>query len=249
MTTPRDESSRWFRERPRSDASARIFCIPYSGCGASMYRRWPTSYRGIELVRLQPPGRENRFREPIIASYQEFAAAAADAVEPYLDVPYAFFGHCGSALAAYETTVELERRGCPTAGCLFISSQIAPQSQPTGRWLTLNRHELNEELTKLIVASGGTPLPELSDVYLDVLEADIAVNKRYVVSTPQRVKAPIRTIGWRDDVEVDHRRMGGWSACGAATAVVLQGPHERFMEGPAELFETFVGGLPISTGG
>ena len=240
--------SKWFPRAPLTGVSARLFCLPYSGCGASMYRRWPESRDGIDFCRLQPPGRENRFNEPIPATYQELAAAIADVVEPWLDVPYAFFGHCGSALAAYETTVELERRGCPTPDGLFISSQVAPQDGPVGRWLTMSRPELNEELSKLIVAAGGTPTPDLSELYLDVLEEDIAVNKRYVMPNPQWLKTPITTIGWRADVEVDHRTMGGWSACGSAVAVILDGQHQRFTEGPAELFAVFAKGL-VSTAG
>lgn len=239
MTTSAALPNKWFPRPPLVDASARVFCIPYSGCGASMYRQWPESRGGMDFCRLQPPGRENRFREPILATYQELAAAIADVVEPYLTVPYAFFGHCGSALAAYETTAELERRGRPTAAALFISSQVAPQDGPAGRWLTMDRPELNEQLNALIIASGGTPVPELSEVYLDVLEEDIAVNKRYVLPDPQRLKAPITTIGWLEDIEVDHRLMGGWTECGSTRAVLLDGPHHRFTQGPSELFDVF----------
>lgn len=213
-----------------------------------MYRSWSDGHEGIDLVRLQPPGRENRFREPIPRTYQELAALMADAVEPYLDVPYAFFGHCGSALAAYQTTAEIERRGGPTAAHLFISSEVASQDGPAGRWLTMDRAELDVQLSKLIVAMGGTPVPELSDLYLDVLEEDIAVNKRYVVPEPQRLAAPITTIGWTEDIEVDHRLMGGWPACCTVRAVVLEGPHQRFLSAPPELFELFVEGLAPDRG-
>lgn len=246
MTSPSGPPSKWFPRTPLPEASARLFCIPYSGCGASMYRRWPESYQGIEFCRLQPPGRENRFNEPIFATYQELASAIADVVEPYLGVPYAFFGHCGSALAAYETTAELERRQQPTPSQLFISSQVAPQDGPTGRWLTMNRAEMGGELNKLITASGAIPNPDLNDLYLDVLEEDIAANKRYLMPEPQVLKTPITTIGWREDFEVDYRHMGGWPACGSTETVLLDGLHQRFIEGPAELFEIFAAGLPTS---
>lgn len=236
--------SKWFLRAPLAEVSARLFCIPYSGCGALMYRQWPDSYRGIDICRLQPPGRENRFREPIFATYQQMAVALADAVEPYLDVPYGFFGHCGSALAAYEAAAEIERRGWPAPNDLFISSQVAPQDGPAGRWLVMSRSELKEELDKLTIAMGGTPIPELSDVYLDILEEDIAANKRYVMPNPQRLATPITTIGWSEDLEVDHRQMGGWTACGETRFVLLDGPHQHFISGPAELLETFAARLP-----
>lgn len=240
MTASPVPPDKWLPRTPEPGATSRLFLIPYSGCGASMYRSWPDLHRGIELVRLQPPGRENRFREPIPPTYEELAVAIADAVEPFLDVPYAFFGHCGSALAAYEATAELERRGAPTAANLFISSQVAPQDGPAGRWLTMDRTELDVELSKLIVAMGGTPVPELSDLYLDVLEEDIAVNKRYVVPDPPRLAAPLTTIGWTEDIEVDHRLMGGWTECGTVRSVLLDGPHQRFLQAPGVLFDVFV---------
>ncbi|MEV5892527.1 thioesterase II family protein [Nonomuraea fuscirosea] len=239
MTTSNVPPDKWFPQLPLAEAEALLFLIPYSGCGATMYRQWPERYRGVDFCRLQPPGRENRFREPIYATYQEMAVAMADVVKPFLDVPYAFFGHCGSALAAYEVTAELERRHWPAPAGLFISSQVAPQDGPAGRWLTMSRPELNEQLSKLIIASGGTPIPELSEVYLDILEEDIAANKRYVMPHPQRLKTPITTIGWREDIEVDHRHMGGWTACGSTRALVFDGPHQRFIEGPEELLRLF----------
>jgi len=246
MTVSSGPPNKWFPRLPQPDASARLFCIPYSGCGASMYRRWPETYRGIDFCRLQPPGRENRFNEPIFATYQDMAVAIADAVKPYLDVPCAFFGHCGSALAAYETTAELERRGWPRPARLFISSQVAPQDGPTGRWLVMSRTELGQELGRLISATGSTPIPEIIDLYLDVLEEDIATNKRYVMPDPYRLATPITTIGWREDFEVDYRTMGGWSVCGSTQTELLDGLHQRFIEGPTELFEIFAAGLPTA---
>ncbi|MEY9860775.1 surfactin synthase thioesterase subunit [Catenulispora sp. GAS73] len=238
-------TGRWFLRTPLAESSARVFCIPYAGCGASMYRRWPETYRGVDLCRLQLPGRENRFTEPIMATYQELAQALADAVEPYLDVPYAFFGHCSSALAAYETSAEIERRGWRRPDRLFVSSQVAPQDGPVNRWFSLDRSELKDELDELTVAMGGTPIPDLTELFVDVLEADIAVNKRYVMPNPRRLATPITSIGWSQDIEVDHRLMGGWTACGDTRSVLLDGSHERFIEGPSELFETFAMGLQV----
>lgn len=108
----------------------------------------------------------------------------------------------------------------------------------------MNRSELNDELDKMTIAMGGTPIPDLSDVYLDILEEDIAANKRYVMPDPQRLATPITTIGWSEDIEVDHRHMGGWTACGDTHFVLLNGPHQRFLSAPPDLFETFAAGLP-----
>jgi surfactin synthase thioesterase subunit len=238
-----DGKNRWLLRRPDPLVQARLFCIPYSGCGASMYRQWPLQHRGVEFCPVQLPGRENRMRDPSPETYQELAAELAEAVTPYLDVPYGFFGHCGSALTAYEACSWLERAGNRPAARLFISSQVAPQDGPAGRFLTLDDNGLTAELRTLICKLGGNPADDILELARDILRADIEVNKRYVVPAPARLAAPITTIGWTDDCEVDHRTMGGWTACGEVTLALLPGGHYRFLDCPAELLDTFAEGL------
>lgn len=186
---------------------------------------------------MEPPGRETRLGEPVADTFQELATAMSDALEPFLDVPYAFFGHCWSALAAYEVTVQLQSRGAPPPAWLFVSSQVAPQDGPVGRMLGMTDAEITEEVGTTIRASGGQPHPELVALYTDVLRADIDVSRRYVVPDPVRVSCPITAIGWSADTEVDAASMRGWPACGDTEFVLLNGPHNRFVDGPAELLD------------
>ena len=49
---------------PSPEAGLRVFCLPYAGKGASVYRQWwESSDRRVEFVPVQLPGRENRVRE------------------------------------------------------------------------------------------------------------------------------------------------------------------------------------------
>src|SRR5690242_8679356 len=119
----------WLPHRPSATAAGRVFLIPYSGCGAGLYRRWPRRHGGIEggiegdieFVPLELPGRETRFAEPTFRTYQELATAMVPGIEAYLDVPFGFFGHCASALAGYEVAAELVRTGRPAPARLFVS--------------------------------------------------------------------------------------------------------------------------------
>lgn len=233
---PQDRN-RWLPRAPSSTAAARVFLIPYSGCGASMYRQWPSRRAGVEFLPVELPGHETRFAEPNFTSYAELARLMAAGLEPYLDVPFGFFGHCGSALAAYETSVELVRAGMPAPAGLFVSSQVAPQDGPAGRFLAMDDHELGAELEKLIRELGGTPSPELVELYLEVLRADVETNKRYVVPDPYRLPCLIAAIGWTGDDEIPYSTMGGWPACGETTPVLLEGSHHRFIEAPPDLLD------------
>jgi len=235
--------NKWLPRPPSATATGRVFCIPYSGCGASMYRRWPGQHDGIEFLPLELPGHETRFAEPNFGTYQELAKAMAADLEPYLDIPYGFFGHCGSALAAYEVSAELTRAGLPVPARLFVSSEVAPQDGPFGRFLGMNETELGAELDTLIRQLGGAPSPELISLYLEVLSADVETNKRYVMPDPLRLPCPITAISWTEDDEIPHWRMTGWPECGDTTFELLPGRHHRFIEAPPELLAVLCSGL------
>lgn len=237
------QRNRWLPYEPSPAATARVFLVPYSGCGASMYRRWPRRRDGVEFLPVELPGHETRFAEPNVESYQELAKLMVTGLEPYLDVPFAFFGHCGSALAAYEVSAELVRAGMPAPAGLFVSSEVAPQDGPAGRFLSMDDAELGAELEKLIRELGGTPSAELVELYLEVLRADVETNKRYVVPDPLRLPGPVTAIGWTEDDEIPYATMGGWSACGETTSVLLEGRHHRFIEAPEELLELMCASL------
>jgi surfactin synthase thioesterase subunit len=223
-------------------APARVFLIPFAGCGAGLFRRWPASWNGVELLAVELPGRETRFGEQIAGSFEELADAAVAGLAPWLDVPYAFFGHCWSALAAYEMTVRAAAADRAPRH-LFVSSQVAPQDGPVGRMLGMSDAEMADEIAVTMRALGGVPHPQLVALYVDVLAADVDASRRYVVPDPVRVGCPITAIGWTADAEVPPGRMGGWPRCGATESVTLAGGHHRFVDAPPELLDVLSGRL------
>jgi surfactin synthase thioesterase subunit len=245
-STGKRSSTKWLLREPSLDARVRLFCIPYSGCGASMYRQWPQFIGDIEICPVQLPGRENRLRETPHPTYQAMGDDLADALLPYLDRPYGIFGHCGSALGAYETAVRIAERGYPDPARVFVSSQVAPHEGPCGRFLGMTDAELLEELRLLTIKLGGTPVQSLLELSLGVLVADIEANKLYHVEHPTRLPGPITAIGWAGDVEVLHTTMSGWPACGDTTYELLEGEHYTFTEAPQPLLDVFAAGLATS---
>ncbi|MCJ1681149.1 thioesterase domain-containing protein [Streptomyces sp. APSN-46.1] len=227
---------RWLLRRPKEGAKARIFCLPYSGVGASMYARWPRTIGGAEVCMIQLPGRENRAKDPHYGTYESLAESLVQALEPYLDVPFAFFGHCSSALAAFETARQLHAAGLPTPDRLFISSQVAPHDGPYGRFLGMTDDELAEELADLTRAMGSEPDPDLIRFGLGVMRADVDANKQYRLEAPEVVPSAITVLGWMDDVEVAPDLMKGWREYSDDVRfTVLQGSHHSFLQAPLAL--------------
>ena len=232
-------STSWLQRVPSTTAVGRVFCIPHAGCGASVFGAWPAEVDGIEFLPVELPGRLTRFGDRMPETFQELTAAMVAALRPYLDVPFAFFGHCWSGYAAYEASVQLD--GLPAR--LFVSSQVAPQDGPVGRMLEMTDAQQTTELEAAIREQGNTPHPELVAVYLKVLRDDIEVSRRYVVPNPARLTCPITAIGWTEDTEVTPDQMAGWVACGKTTFEVLPGRHHQFLDAPPELLSLIAAGV------
>ncbi|WP_026268749.1 thioesterase II family protein [Micromonospora sp. CNB394] len=234
MTSParRRRAPRWLLRDPSPDSAARLFCLPYSGCGASMFHRWPRFIGDLEICPVQPPGRENRIREPAPATYQDLAGALIPTLRPHLDRPFGFFGHCGSALAAYEVAAQLVAACGPIPRCVVVSSEVAPQDGPYGRFLSMNRAELTVEMAAIVRHLGGTPVPDLLDLAVTTLATDVAANAAYVVPDPTRLPGRVLALSWTDDADVRPEQMKGWDRCGDTRFVTLPGGHFTFLDPP-----------------
>ncbi|MCG5212972.1 thioesterase domain-containing protein [Streptosporangium soli] len=243
---PGSRPTRMLLRPPKQDSRARLFCFPYSGLGASMYNKWPDHVGDVEICRVQPPGRENRIREPHYGTYEELAEQVAEALLPHFDRPFAFFGHCGGALPGFATALHLARTGLPTPDTLFISSQVAPHDGPFGRFLQLSNSELALELAALTRSMGGTPNPDMIQMSLRVLRADITANQLYHLAEPVPLPCDVRVIGWSEDKEIRPEQMGGWrayAADGRYAEVNLEGGHHAFLNAPPELLTQLTGQL------
>ncbi|MFI7241463.1 thioesterase II family protein [Streptomyces qinglanensis] len=234
----------WLLRRPSEEAAARLFVLPYSGVGASMYNRWPERIGPAEVCRVQLPGRENRIREPHFGSYPELAERLGAALLPYLDRPFGFFGHCGGALPGFATALFLTEAGLPAPTWLFVSSQVAPHRGPYGRFLELPPDRLREELRQLAVAMGGQPQPDMIELGMRVLRADLAANRAYRIEAPVRLPCTVHALSWTEDREVRPDRMSGWdsyAAPGRYRESLLPGGHFAFLEAPEPLRAALTG--------
>lgn len=245
----RGGSARWLLREPREDAAARIFCFPYAGSGASMYLGWPAQVGPAEICLLQLPGRENRLREPHFGDYESLADRLLEHLLPYLDRPFAFFGHCSGALPGYATTLRLMRAGLPVPSTLFVSSQVAPHHGPFSRFLSMTDDELQLELAGLVRALGGVPDPDLIELGVGVLRADVEATRRYLVSEPTILASRITAIGWREDDDVTMAQMAGWSDCAQADRfrqVELAGSHYSFLSAPGSLLAELAADMTVA---
>ncbi|MEU3911647.1 MULTISPECIES: alpha/beta fold hydrolase [unclassified Streptomyces] len=229
-------ASPWFVRPPSQDPAARLFCLPFSGSGASAFSAWPAEIDGAEVCPVQFPGRENRLAHPHYGTYEELADSLADALAPLLDRPYALFAHCAGAIPAYETVLRLAARGLPAPRRLFVSGQPAPHDAARDRMLGLTEPELRAELESFVRGRGIEPRPDMIDLGMFVLLRDHAAAGAYRRTEPARIDCPLVVLHWRDDTDVSAEDLQGWRRYAEQVEFrVVDGGHYGFMDAPAEL--------------
>lgn len=115
-----------YRPKPNPNAQLRLFCFPFAGGGVATYRSWCNDLPPeVEVCLIQLPGRENRLDEPPCTDLEELLAALETALLPYLDKPFAFYGHSLGALLSFELAHRLSHRNKPPTH-LFVSACTAP---------------------------------------------------------------------------------------------------------------------------
>src|SRR5262245_13056700 len=88
----------------------RLFCFPYAGGSASVYREWHSAFPPeIELLPIQMPGRENRWSEQAISRMSTLVERLATDLHPLMNLPFAFFGHSMGAIVAFELARQVRR--------------------------------------------------------------------------------------------------------------------------------------------
>jgi medium-chain acyl-[acyl-carrier-protein] hydrolase len=231
IRTSASPADRWLPTvRPWSRAGLRLFCLPYAGGGASVYREWAGALGdSVEVCPVQLPGREARFGEPAFTRIGPLVEALADALGPHLDRPFALFGHSLGALVAFELARRLRRSGRPGPSHLFVSGCRAPQVRRAERLVhTLPDAAFRQELRRL----GGTPAEllandELMDLVLPTLRADFALCETYEYADGFPLPCPVTALGGRDDGAIGRDDLEAWRVHTTArfAAHVLPGDH------------------------
>lgn len=211
---PQAAGDLWFPTVAGSEKAAmRLFCFPFAGGGTTAFRGWVEALpQGVALCPVRLPGRESRLAEPAFRDMTALAAALAEAVPPYLDRPFAFYGHSMGAAVSFELTRLLIAKGLSAPVALFVSGARAPHLRKD--WVPPPEPSEEDFLRELERLEGIPPEvrhnKELLAVVLPALRADATLYRNYVYQGPVPLDCPIFAYGGREDPNIRPAHLEAW---------------------------------------
>lgn len=220
--SPPASADKWlFAPAPKADARMRLFCFPYAGVGASIYRMWPRHVpEAVEVCGVQLPGREGRLRETPLTSFCALVDAVADGIGPHIDRPFSMFGHSMGGLLAFEVTRTLAARGVELPSHLFVSGWRAAHLPP--RRPPMSHLAYDAFVIEVRKRYDGIPEevfrnPELMELLIPTLRADMMALEGYAHVRGAPLECPVTAYGGSVDPEAMEPEIAAWdqhSRCG-----------------------------------
>ncbi|MBD2166637.1 thioesterase [Calothrix membranacea FACHB-236] len=199
--------------KPNPLAVLRLFCFPYAGGSSFIFRTWSDYLpQSLEVCAIELPGRGRQIKLPLFSHIEPLVDAISSAIQPYLDKPFAFFGHSMGGLVSFELARLLRKRYDILPDHLFISGRRAPQiPEPDAPIHNLPEPAFIEELRHL----NGTPRAvlengELMQLFLPILRADFAVLATYIYSPEPPLECQITVFGGLQDSKVSYDELQVW---------------------------------------
>ena len=196
------------------DVRFRLFCLPYAGGGAAIFRSWEDHLpSGVEVLPVELPGRGRQLNEAPFTSITAMVASVTRYVTSQLDKPFALFGHSMGAIIGFEVARQLRRENRRQPARLFASGRRAPQvSYQTPPAHNLSKKEFLEVLHQL---NGSAPEAlqnaELMELMLPTIRADFEAIETYRYSEEPPLDCSISVFGGLEDHHVNREHLELWS--------------------------------------
>lgn len=193
---------------------ARLFCFHSMGTGASLFTRFLVEPpAGYDVFAVQTPGRENRSAEPALDRVEALADHIVGALEPWLDRPFAIWGHSFGGIVAYETIRRLRRQHGKDPFGFVVTGTVAPRliSIWQKREVMLKTLVADNSAEYLISLSRYVDDAELIKAILPLMRKDTPLMMSYHHSVEAPFAFPIVAFGARQDDMVYLDEIRPWS--------------------------------------
>ncbi|MEM9507323.1 MAG: thioesterase domain-containing protein [Cyanobacteria bacterium P01_E01_bin.35] len=231
-------------------AKLRLFCLPYAGGSTYIYDRWGNFLPDtVEVCPIELPGRRKRFIEIPYDSINVLVSDLGEVLLPYLDKPFALFGHSMGGRVSSKLTRLLRCRYHLQPVHLLISACRAtqiPRSNPS-------IHHLDDAaFTQEIIRLGGTPQAVLNDkeimeLILPTLKADFKAIETHFYQAESPLNLPLTVFGGDSDTEVTPEELAAWreQTTGKFSLEIFTGGHFFIESGRSLLLKSVCDALEL----
>ena len=234
----------WFTDFGQgADAPVRLFAFAHAGGGGGVFHRWGKRLADVHVLAARLPGRESRIAEPACRVLPLLIEALAEQIAPWLDRPFAFYGHSLGGLIAYELAHRLRVLGLRQPERLLVGACRAPdRKSPHPKLYDLDDAGFVQGLQRY----GGLQQPvldspEILALLLPMLRADFTL-----AQTPRPPLAqPIVVYSGTRDPLIEADDIAAWQGHGRAGVRVhdIDAGHLFHLSHEAELLSSIAGEL------
>ncbi|MFJ8913671.1 thioesterase II family protein [Amycolatopsis sp. NPDC102389] len=202
-----------------------LVCLPFGGSGAAFFHPWSAfAADDLEIVPMRLPGRERLIDVEPYRSVHDAVDAFVDDLGDPGDV--VLFGHSVGAVLAYELAHRL-----PSVRHVFVSGSPGPATERPHEIRASVREDDDAFLAQVQVLSGHVDQalyhPDLRELLLPALRADVTMHENYVPSTTEPLTVPITALRGTGDELVSAADIREWAEFTTAgfDTVELPGAH------------------------
>lgn len=239
----RDRATPYLATAPNRTAPLRLYCFHHAGGSASVFADWQAALGpDVAVQPVQLPGRERRVGEPRCTDLARLVPELDQHLDPYLDQPYAFYGHSMGALVAWQLTLWRRAAGRSLPEALLVGACNPPHLPP----ISMTTRDMSpEQLLGWLKEMGGISemvlrYPEWVDAAVALLRDDLLLCNSHPhddcrLSPPDPLPLPLYGFAGSDDEAVGAEVLAGWGRYTRAASEVysVPGGHLFFRDSPA----------------
>lgn len=191
-----------------------LFCFPYAGGMASMYKDWNSYFPNYITVKsVEYPGRGGKDQNQCMRNLNELLDHLENELLPKLRGDFIFFGHSLGAIVSFELACRIKLKHGISPKCLFLSSCPPPTKIMTIASISqLNDHDFIKKVESL----NGIPKELIEDPiflhsFLPVLRNDFGLLDEYVADLSVKCDIPIIVYGGVEDPHVNPEELREWA--------------------------------------
>lgn len=190
-----------------------LFCFHHAGGTASLFYDWSNTISSlIQLICIQLPGRETRYKEQFSKNFNTILDELMYEKKLFTGKPFALFGYSLGAIIAFEFARKLQTNnifpmylivaGCSAPKFLKNKEKIAHLSD-------------KDFIDKLNQTYGGfddeiLSCQELLELLLPRIRADISLYESYLYSNGPTLECPIFVLYGNDDPSTKYDELLAW---------------------------------------